>query len=196
MRINKTNKNKKKTMNNILREALQSAATFNLTNDTDHAVKLAFLPGIYDAKDSAGAQTSPNNLINAGYSVDQVAADYNVKQEKTDVHLTGVGRVRYEDFLNTVRRVGIRVQRIVIQNKNTTSQDIFDQEIEVARTAVGTQGAKDFIQLQDYVDTNAYDRTKITIDLSNQVLYLGPETFMAMNIPAGARFSIKFVFEA
>lgn len=183
-------------MNSILREALQSAATFNFTNETDHAVKLALLPGIYDATDESGAMTSPANLINAGYSVDQVAADFEENQQYKDVHVEGVGRVRYKDFINTVQRVGIRVQRIVIQNKNAASQDIYDQEIEVARTAVGTQGAKDFVQLQDYVNPNAYDRSKITIDLTDQALYLGPETYMALNVPAGSNFSIKFVFEA
>lgn len=188
-----------------LTEALRAKATFNIVNSSSSAAKkLAFLPGIYSSmifsQDSSSkaaiiSYASPANLVNAGYNCDQVADDYNSGDSLQVVQVSGVGRTKYRDFLNTVQRIGVRVSRIIIQNKNTSSQDIFDQEIEASRTAIGTRGETRFITLQDYVSVNAYDRTKITIDLTNAPLDLTPDMFLAMNIPASASFSIQFEFE-
>ena len=195
-------------MQNTLREALQACATFNITGDQNNAVKLAFLPGIYSTETEATvtrsgvstdvvAYTSPDNLKNAGYNCDEAADDYISGNSNQKVQIVGANRVRYRDFLNTVQRVGINVTKIVIQNKtNPADQSLFDQEIELSRTAIGAKGGTDFIQLQNYVSVNAYDRSKITVDLSNDPLYLTPEVFMAMVIPAGANISIQFFFEA
>ena len=186
-----------------LQEALKSSATFNIVGNASADKKLAFLPGIYSAikqtldtgKVTAITFSDPTNLCNAGYNVDQVADDYNSADTGMYVQVTGANRVKYRDFLNTVQRVGIRVTKIVIQNK-VESQNIFDQEIEIARTAIGSKGGMDFIQLQNYIDVNAYDRSKIIIDLESAPLDLGPETFMAMNVPEDSNFSIQFCFEA
>lgn len=188
-----------------LTEALRAKATFNIVNSSSSAAKkLAFLPGIYSSmifsQDSSSkaaiiSYADPTNLVNAGYNCDQVADDYNSGDSLQVVQVSGVGRTKYRDFLNTVQRIGVRVSRIIIQNKNTSSQDIFDQEIEASRTAIGTRGETRFITLQDYVSVNAYDRTKITIDLTNAPLDLTPDMFLAMNIPASASFSIQFEFE-
>ena len=188
-----------------LTEALRAKATFNIVNSSSSAAKkLAFLPGIYSSmifsQDSSSkaaiiSYADPTNLVNAGYNCDQVADDYNSGDSLQVVQVSGVGRTKYRDFLNTVQRIGVRVSRIIIQNKNTSSQDIFDQEIEASRTAIGTRGETRFITLQDYVSVNAYDRTKITIDLTNAPLDLTPDMFLAMNIPANAEFSIQFEFE-
>ena len=99
----------------------------------------------------------------------------------------------FRDFLNTVQRVGATVNKIIIQNK-VQDQDIYDQQIEIAKTVIGAKGGMDFITLQNYVSVNAYDRSKITIDLSEEPLELTPEVFMALNIPASAHFSIQFQF--
>lgn len=188
-----------------LTEALRAKATFNIVNSSSSAAKkLAFLPGIYSSmifsQDSSSkaaiiSYADPTNLVNAGYNCDQVADDYNSGDSLQVVQVSGVGRTKYRDFLNTVQRIGVRVSRIIIQNKNTSSQDIFDQEIEASRTAIGTRGETRFITLQDYVSVNAYDRTKITIDLTDAPLDLTPDKFLAMNIPASASFSIQFEFE-
>ena len=188
-----------------LTEALRAKATFNIVNSSSSAAKkLAFLPGIYSSmiftQDSSSkaaiiSYADPTNLVNAGYNCDQVADDYNSGDSLQVVQVSGVGRTKYRDFLNTVQRIGVRVSRIIIQNKNISSQDIFDQEIEASRTAIGTRGETRFITLQDYVSVNAYDRTKITIDLTNAPLDLTPDMFLAMNIPASASFSIQFEFE-
>lgn len=191
-------------MQNTLKEALRAQATFDFVGDNSNAKKLCLLPGIYNtmkqvtdgtSKETVITFSSPANLNNAGYACDQVADDYNSADSGQYVQVTGVGRVKYRDFLDAVQRVGMRVSQIIIQNK-VSSQAIFDQQIEIAKTVLGAKGGMDFITLQQYVNVNAYDRSKITIDLSDETLDLTPEVFMAINVPAQARFSIQFVFEA
>lgn len=189
-------------MQNTLREALMAQATFEIkNNDTDNAVKLCLLPGVYNtmkmtqdptSKEVVVSFSDPAALNAAGYAADQVADDAKFDPNAT-VQVAGVGRVMFRDFLNTVQRVGATVNKIIIQNK-VQSQDIFDQQIEIAKTVIGAKGGMDFITLQNYVSVNAYDRSKITIDLSEEPLELTPEVFMALNIPAGAHFSIQYQF--
>lgn len=190
-------------MQNTLKEALRAQATFNFVGDNSNDKKLCLLPGIYNtmkqvtdgtSKETVITFSSPANLNNAGYACDQVADDYNSADSGQYVQVTGVSRVKYRDFLDAVQRVGMRVSQIIIQNK-VSSQAIFDQQIEIAKTVLGAKGGMDFITLQQYVNVNAYDRSKITIDLSDETLDLTPEVFMAINVPAQASFSIQFVFE-
>ncbi len=190
-------------MKEELRQALGASCTFNFVNTSGAAKKLALLPGIYSTmKSGVGTGktinfSDPTNLVNAGYPVDQAADDYDSGDSNNYVQVSGANRVKYRDLLNTVQRVGMHVKKIVIQNKATgaTANDIFDQEIEIARTAIGAMGEKQFINLQQFISTAAYDRSKITIDMSDKPLYLGPETFMAMNIPNGANFSMQFCYD-
>ena len=201
-------------MQNSLRQALQAQVTFDITGDSTYAKKLAFLPGIYDAMKQVTDGTSkattvafidPTDLNNAGYAADQVADDYNSSLSSSEgqwIGVRGVGRVKYRDFLNTIQRVGASVTKIIIKNlAGTSHEEIFDQQIEVAKTVIGAKGGMDFITLQDYVLPTDYDRSKITIDLSGfdengnpRALELTPEVFLAMNIPANAHFSIQFKF--
>lgn len=191
-------------MQNTLREALRAQATFDIVGDSSADKKLCLLPGIYStmkqvtdgtSKETVITFSDPTNLQNAGYACDQVADDYNPSDSGQYVHVTGVGRVKYRDFLDAVQRVGMRVSQIIIQNK-TSDSAIFDQQIEIAKTVLGAKGGMDFITLQQYVNVNAYDRSKITIDLSDDTLDLTPEVFMAINVPEDSHFSIQFVFEA
>lgn len=189
-------------MQNTLREALMAQATFDITNtDSSNAVKLCLLPGVYNtmkmtqdptSKEVVVSFSDPAALNAAGYAADQVADDAQFDANAT-VQVAGVGRVMFRDLLNTVQRVGCSVNKIIIQNK-VQAQDIYDQQIEIAKTVIGAKGGMDFITLQNYVNVNAYDRTKITIDLSEEPLELTPEVFMALNIPASAHFSIQFQF--
>ena len=189
-------------MQNTLREALMAQATFDIENtDTDNAVMLCLLPGVYNtmkmtqdptSKEVVVSFSDPAALNAAGYTADQVADDAKFDPNAT-VQVNGVGRVMFRDFLNTVQRVGATVNKIIIQNK-VQSQDIYDQQIEIAKTVIGAKGGTDFITLQNYVSVNAYDRSKITIDLSEEPLELTPEVFMALNVPAGAHFSIQYQF--
>lgn len=191
-------------MQNTLKEALRAQATFDFVGDNSNDKKLCLLPGIYNtmkqstdgtSKETIITFSNPANLNNAGYACDQVADDYNSSDSGQYVQVTGVGRVKYRDFLDAVQRVGMRVSQIIIQNK-VSSQAIFDQQIEIAKTVLGAKGGMDFITLQQYVNVNAYDRSKITIDLSDETLDLTPEVFMAITVPAQAHFSMQFVFEA
>ena len=141
----------------------------------------------------------PTNLNNAGYACDQVADDGG---NADGVVINSIGRSKFRDFLNSVQRVGLRCTEIVIQNKLDNDQSIFDTQIEVAKTVLGAKGGMDFITLQKYVNVNAFDRRKITIDLSgvdengrSKALELTPEVFMAMTVPAGSNFSVQFTFD-
>ena len=192
-------------MQNTLKEALRAQATFNFTGDSTYAKKLCLLPGIYSAMKFVQDGTSkaatlsfsdPTDLNNAGYACDQVADDYNANDAGQYVQVTAVGRTKYRDFLNAVQRVGLRVSQIIIQAANAASQSFYNTEIEIAKTVLGAKGGTDFITLQQYVNVNAYDRSKITIDLADQTLDLTPEVFMAITVPAQAQFSIQFIFEA
>lgn len=189
-------------MQKTLREALMAQATFDIENtDTENAVRLCLLPGVYNTmKLSEPKQgkfalsfSDPAALVRAGYSADQVADDAEFCPDAAVQVTRANARTMYRDFLNTVQRVGATVNKIIIQNK-VQSQDIFDQQIEIAKTVIGAKSGTDFITLQNYVSVNAYDRSKITVDISDEPLELTPEVFMALNIPAGAHFSIQFQF--
>lgn len=192
-------------MKQNVQEALAASATFNFTGNGSAAKRLCLLPGIYDtmkfeqdgtSKVAVLSYSNPSNLNNAGYPVDQVADDYNSADSGQYVQVVGASRTRYRDFMNTVNRLGIRVKKIIIQNKSN-SADIFDQEIELSRTAVGAKGATRFIKLQNFVSTSAYDRSKIEMEFTDDApLDLTPDMFMAMNIPQNASFSMQFVFDA
>lgn len=204
-------------MQNSLREALRAVFTVDITGNQDNDVKLCLLPGIYSTMRTqttvaAGGKEGdlpvvtttvtyddPTDLNNAGYACDQVADDGG---NANGVVISSIGRSKFRDFLNSVQRVGMRCTEIVIQNKLDNDQSIFDTQIEVAKTVLGAKGGMDFITLQKYVNVNAYDRRKITIDLSgvdengrSKALDLTPEVFMAMTVPAGSHFSVQFTFD-
>ena len=70
-------------MQNTLREALMAQATFEIENtDTDNAVKLCLLPGVYNTMKLSEPQqgkfalsfSDPSALVAAGYAADQVDA--------------------------------------------------------------------------------------------------------------------------
>lgn len=196
-------------MQNSLREALRAVFTVNITGAAADDTKLCLLPGIYStiqlaqdpsSKDVVLSYNSTTNLNNAGYACDQVADDGG---DANGVVITAPGRSKFRDFLNAVQRVGMKCTEIVIKNlAGPSHEEIFDQQIELAKTVVGARGGMDFITLQKYVNVNAYDRSKITIDLSgvdengrSKALELTPEVFMALNVPAASNFSIQFTFD-
>lgn len=190
-------------MQNTLKEALRAQSTFDIVGNDTKDVKLCLLPGVYSTMKASfdtgvgGKQyfsfSDPANLQNAGYACDQVADDYNEADTGQLVKVSGVGRVKYRDFMQSVQRIGMSVSKIIIQNK-TNDQAIFDQQIEVAKTVIGAKGGVDFITLQQYVNVNAYDRSKITVDLTDEPLDLTPEVFLSLNVPKASHFSIQFVF--
>ncbi len=205
-------------MQNSLREALRAVFTLDITGYESGDKKLCLLPGVYDTERTnvvtdtvdgtevvVGVTTTydnPANLNNAGYACDQVADDGGLST-KVGVAIQAVGRAKMRDFLHQVQRVGMRCTEIVIKNlAGSTNEEIFNTQIELAKTVVGARGGMDFITLQKYVNVNAYDRSKITIDLSgvdengrSKALDLTPEVFMAMTVPQNAHFTIQFTFD-
>lgn len=199
-------------MSNLkLSEALQASCSFQITGDNSNAKKLCLLPGIYDTREvyvwtetegqtsvtkAALVLTDKTSLTNAGYSVDQVADDYNQNaSSKMPVKVESQDMNAYRDFLNKVQRNGVSVTKITIKNlAGTNYEEIFNQVIEITKTALGAKGGTDFIRLQKYVSVNAFDRSKIEVDLSEDPLNLDGDIFMAMNIPAHANFTITFDF--
>ena len=205
-------------MQNSLREALRAVFTLEITGYESGDKKLCLLPGVYDTERTnvvtdtvdgtevvVGVTTTydnPANLNNAGYACDQVADDGGLST-KQGVAIQAVGRAKMRDFLHQVQRVGMRCTEIVIKNlAGPTNEEIFNTQIELAKTVVGARGGMDFITLQKYVNVNAYDRSKITIDLSgvdengrSKALDITPEVFMAMTVPQNAHFTIQFTFD-
>lgn len=209
-------------MQDSLRQALRAVFTIDITGCESEDKKLCLLPGVYDTmRTNVTTETdtvdgtevvtgvevtttfdNPENLINAGYSCDQVADDGGLST-KVGVAIQAVGRAKMRDFLHEVQRVGMRCTEIVIKNlAGINNEEVFNQQIELARTVVGARGGMDFITLQKYVNVNAYDRSKITIDLSGvdengrpKALELTPEVFMAINVPQNAHFTIQFTFD-
>lgn len=195
-------------MQNSLREALMAVFTVNIQGSSSQDTKLCLLPGLYStmklvqdpsSKDVVMSLADPANLNNAGYACDQVADDGG---ETGGVIINATGRAKYRDFLNSVQRVGMRCTQIMIKNlAGQSHEEIFDQQIEVAKTTIGAKGGMDFITLQTYVDPKDFDRSKITIDLTgvdqngiSKALELTPEVFMAMNVPQNSNFTIQFTF--
>lgn len=209
-------------MQNSLREALRPVFTLDITGYESGDKKLCLLPGVYDTERTNVVPTTdtvdgtevvtgvivtttydnPANLNNAGYACDQVADDGGLST-KQGVAIQAVGRSKMRDFLHEVQRVGMRCTEIVIKNlAGPTNEEIFNTQIELAKTVVGARGGMDFITLQKYVNVNAYDRSKITIDLSGvdengrlKALDFTPEVFMAMTVPQNAHFTIQFTFD-
>ena len=186
-----------------LQEALQACASFRFTNtDSSNAKRVCILPGVYNTMNMitpAGQSKSPffgfhdkTSLTKAGYNVDEVADDYNSNQdEKVQVNATDM--CTFRDFLNAVRTMGLTVTKMTIQN-HVSSLAVYDQNIEVCRTSLGSKGGSDFIRLQRYRSVNAYDSSKIEVDLNGNELNLDASIFMAMTIPASADFTITFDF--
>lgn len=190
------------------RKSLQASATFNFDNTARETVRLVLLPGIFDTQKIEAVETeddqhntvvnyyvrntSTANLSKANYVADQVADDY-VEGCEDKVKVTSTDLCAYADFRRSIDLKGSSVTEIVIQNK-LDDQSLFDQMIEVHKTSIGSRGGSDFIRLQDYVLPSNYDRSKITIDFSkiSSVMTLDAYSFLALNVPASAKFSIQF----
>ena len=190
------------------RKSLQASATFNFQNtSSSESKRLVLLPGIFntdkvEAIDEGTGEavrnayylrrTNTANLRQANYVADQVADDY-INGCEDVVKVTSTDLCKYADFRRAIDLQGTVVTEIVIQNK-TNDSSLFDQMLEVHKTAIGARGGCDFIRLQDYVLPSNYDRSKISIDLTKiqSVMKLDAYSFLAITVPAGASFSVQF----
>lgn len=203
-------------MEATLKSSLQRQVTFRLTAhaSTPSSQLVALLAGPYryakpqtvQFKDGDNTPrtcitgfiySDPSKLVNAGYTVDQVAAEMEAANTAhMYIGIAGSKRCDFDTFVQEIKEKGVKCSGIVIQNHKHTSgvweNDVFDGSIEIGQIQLGANGGKSFIDLQDFIKVDQYDRSKLLIDFSSDPLEFDANTYMAINCPANADFSIKF----
>lgn len=186
-----------------LAQALKPSVTFTFENtDTSNDKMLAIIPGHYDCGQiiNTGTDEAPvykvqnssaTNIVAAGITCDQVADDYMASDTAAKVKVTANGSYKFRDFLNYVKTVGCKLNKITIKNLLSSDDSIFNQQILVSKSQVSGRSGEDQIDLQSYVSADKYDRSKIEIDMENSPMILDAETFIKLNIPKSAKFSIQ-----
>lgn len=191
-----------------LNQALKSQVTFTFENtDANNDKRLCLFPGHFDTqelvtsvnssttdlKSAIFANSNTANIVAAGYACDQVAYDYFPGQRTTDKITVKPNsqRTKYNDFLNYIKLNGARITKMRIKNLNG-NVEIFDQEMEISASALGGKFGSDFINFNEYVKANAYDRSFIEIDLAEANLTLDHTTLAFLTLPASAKLSIQF----
>lgn len=202
-----------------LAKSMRPVASFVFENTTSAPAKLCLIPGHYNTVSILGLVTDtqttapypittfltyadPSAIKAAGYDCDQVADDYNLTQnmnganKKYPVSVTSKSnKTRYRDFLNYIKVSGLKVTKMRItdlQGGANPSREIFNSEIEVAQSAIGSKSGSDFIQLSSHIDPSNYLQNFIEIDLELQNLLLDETTLAFLEVPASAKFQIDF----
>lgn len=185
---------------------MQASVSFRVNNtDTTNQKKVALIPAHFHTEVNILDTTAgkcylgyfdASHIVSAGYACDEVLSEVpagtTVAKSGQKMNVTSNDGMDYSDFLNMLRlRPNCRITRIDIQNHAADSK-IFDQKIEVRQTAIGSISGADFIRLQQFVSVNAYDRSKITIDMEQAQLLANAKTLMLLNLPASADFTITF----
>lgn len=147
----------------------------------------------------------PTAIIAAGYSCDQVADDFSLSNNQKDssgssykVKVTPKSpATRYRDFLNYVKSSGLKVVKMRITDLSTSanpSRDIFQQSIEVTKSAIGSKAGSDFVQLSSYINPANFLQNFIDVDLEKdeRKLSLDETTLAFLDIPGNAHFQIDF----
>lgn len=200
-----------------LQKSLRPVASFTFLNtDQTNAKKLCLFPGHFvtatcisrSITTTTPAQietylsyANPNSIKAAGYECDQVADDYSLSKNYTDK--SGVEysikvsqksqKTRYRDFLNFIKLTGVRVTKMRITDLNTNSDHaIFNSEIEISKSSIGSKAGSDFIQLSSHIDPSNFLQNFIEVDLEERNLLLDETTLAFIEIPAGANFQIDF----
>ena len=200
-------------MNNQLQQSMRPMASFifDATN-SENDVKLCLIPGHYDTSEilidtetnkAVLGFCNPQAIKDAGFQCDQVADDYNTATaplyavtrgaDAYPVKISGSKRCRYRDFLNYVKYSGMRVVKIRIQNlTDEETPRIFDSELEVSASAIGSKAGSDFVRLSSYRNASNFDRTFIEVDLSSTNLLLDETTLVSLEVPSGSKFQMDF----
>lgn len=144
----------------------------------------------------------PSAIVAAGYECDQVADDYNLSTLATDasgeaykVRITPkTTKTRFRDMVNYIKMSGLRVAKMRITDLNTSNptHDIFNSEIEVSASAIGSKGGSDYIQLSECINPANFLQNFIEVNLEDRNLLLDETTLVFLEIPARAKFSIDF----
>lgn len=195
---------------NDLTKSLKPTASFTFQNLSAELKKLCLFPGHYDTSevvtsgDGKGgyvlAYSNPAAVTDAGFPCDQVADDYsynqaNVKADgKYAIKISPKSiRTRYRDFLNYIKYSGLRVVKMRITDLSQNSNhEIFNQELEISASSIGSKAGSDFVQLSAHIDPSNYLQNFIDIDLTQRNLVLDETTLASLSIPAGANFQIDF----
>lgn len=193
-----------------LTKSLKAVASFRIKNPTNNTQRICFFPGHFDTTEVVPTTDSkyaisyadPSAINNAGYDCVQVADDYNAKNSMNKADGSGVypiviiskgGKTRYRDFLNMIRLSGLQVTKIRITDLVANgNHEIFGQDIEVSRSAVGAKGGTDIVNLAAHINPNHFLQNFIDIDLTANKLSLDETTLMFMDIPASADFQIDY----
>lgn len=203
-----------------LAKSMRPVASFVFENKTSDPAKLCLIPGHFNTVSILGlvidtnvtapypitsflTYADPSAIKAAGYDCDQVADDFsltqNMKNGSTNKYPIEVvsksNKTRYRDFLNYIKVSGLKVTKMRITDLSTAanpSREIFNSEIEVAQSAIGSKSGSDFIQLSSHIDPSNYLQNFIEIDLELQNLLLDETTLAFLEVPGSAKFQIDF----
>lgn len=148
-------------------------AKFKIKNPTENKAILCLLPGV--ARDL-------ETLSRLGFKADAIAK-----------MIPGYDGWEFEDFLQVIRSVRCDLKRLIIQNC-TADPAIFDESIVIGRTIKAYEPSIKRFNLQDYINVEAFDRSKITI-VFDDATPLDGITYMAITLPPNANIIITFVFD-
>lgn len=194
-----------------LQESLKKTVSFRYKNkNTQDSKRLGIFPGHYDtselSKDGSGnvyiTHGNPTPLVEAGYQCDQIADDFNPKVTATSranatdpIEVRPVkGRTRVADFLNYVKYSGSKVTKIRITDySGDTTRALFNGELEISQSSIGSKGGSDYLQLSTYIDARNFQTNIIEIDLEQRNLLLDETTVVIMDVPAGADFQMDYI---
>ena len=201
-----------------LTKSMRPVASFIFRNQGPKPTRLCLFPGHFDTASTIcrliGASSpyqvtsvlsyaDPSPIVAAGYECDQVADDFNITAGLKDSSgttysievLPKSGKTRYRDFLNFIKVQGLKVTKMRITdltNSSNPSREIFQQELEISTSSIGSKGGSDFIQLSAHINPAHYLQNFIEIDLESRNLLLDETTLAFLDIPAEANFQIDF----
>ena len=191
---------------------MRPVASFIFRNTSQESKKICLIPGHYNTSEivynetvSSGptpsllSMASPKSIKNAGYDCDQVADDFNgasYYSSKYPIQITPKSaKTSYRDFLNYIKLSGVRISKMRITDLTAganPSHDIFYQEMEISKSAIGSKSGSDFIQLASHINPANYLQNFIEVDLEKQNLLLDETTLAFLDVPASAHFQIDF----
>lgn len=202
-----------------LAKSMRPIASFVFENKTENPAKLCLIPGHFNTVSILGIVTDtatstpypitsflsyadPSAIKAAGYDCDQVADDFNLTQnmkngrsEKYPIEVVPKSnKTRYRDFLNYIKVSGLKVTKMRITDLQgaNSNREIFNSEIEVSQSAIGSKSGSDFIQLSSHIDPSNFLQNFIEIDLELQNLLLDETTLAFLEVPGSAKFQIDF----
>lgn len=201
-------------------KAIRPVASFIFQNTESASHRLCLFPGHFMTAttitnvtgqsapfsfNSYLSYADPTAIQAAGYSCDQVADDFNLSNNQKDssgetykVKITSkTPATRYRDFLNYVKCSGLKVVKMRITDLSTSanpSRDIFQQNIEVTKSAIGSKAGSDFVQFSSYINPANFLQNFIDVDLEKdeRKLSLDETTLAFLDIPGNAHFQIDF----